>query len=833
MRKFGRILGWRHGKDGGGKNSPNGAPNAARLHEAPCFHQLSSTRLLHGGKPVQRAPPPPASLIVADEASELWCARCAGTDFAHLLDWKPGDPRPWVQLSHVLEQEGEPECPYCSFFRALLGVASSSTEQQQEDAGASAGAGKFAPYLRIRLAFERLGVKEKHELGKAVLIEVMAKNKSLPWGYVVKAADEEGASMAGYMGDAETLGLRGRIVTPLLDPLLPRLWLDYCVDHHGDTEGCAREEPPVSGLRLVDVESGCVVSAEDLDQATYPDYLSLSYVWGVGEWGDELEEGGKLPADVPPLIADAIGFTKTLGFRYIWIDRYCFFQLPEATRRLQLDRMGDIFSQSTLTLIVAAGDGVSEGIPGISVPRNTQLSLKTDTGLFTTSLLRPDAEVASSTWASRAWTYQEGLLARRRLIFTPSQVYFQCRSLHCHESLSVPLEKAPALNLGRVFPEHGGGSQASDLKTHIKAYINKEQAQAEDRLNAFRGLLYHYRHKLDHGVDSLLGLPLFHPEAFSTDKVVSQTDRLAVALSWVPNHTLASQSTPMMPYLLDPARHFPSWTWLAWRLRPGQTPLNHSFHFSLLGDSEGSPVSAPPQMEISVGFEDGKLLSWEIDGDAIGKRREETISFLRIRSYVFEMTVDKEGENVALAGVNLDRARRDAVKGWFRAAAATAQLPALNEDADSSDSQIGLPDGEYQLTGVILSGKNWRNDGQPVEATFLICKRQGWRTPKKEVKEVQKEEEEAPTGKQSGDTTGSEDKEDESQEEKMEEVKDKKKAKVAEEEEADKMVRLGALTITFNSFTPFDENKAVLEGLELDAGDRGDMNVELRDIDIY
>ena len=227
------------------------------------------------------------------------------------------------------------------------------------------------------------------------------------------------------------------------------------------------------------------------------------------------------------------------------------------------------------------------------------------------------------------------------------------------------------------------------------------------------------------------------------------------------------------------------------------------------------------------------MLSWEIDGDAIGKRREETISFLRIRSYVFEMTVDKEGENVALAGVNLDRARRDAVKGWFRAAAATAQLPALNEDADSSDSQIGLPDGEYQLTGVILSGKNWRNDGQPVEATFLICKRQGWRTPKKEVKEVQKEEEEAPTGKQSGDTTGSEDKEDESQEEKMEEVKDKKKAKVAEEEEADKMVRLGALTITFNSFTPFDENKAVLEGLELDAGDRGDMNVELRDIDIY
>jgi hypothetical protein len=317
-----------------------------------------------------------------------------------------------------------------------------------------------------------------------VLIEVMARNKSLPWGYVVKAAEEEGASVEGYLGsEGEEVGIRGRTVTPLLDPGLVTTWVRFCEEHHQETQ-CGGTRSLPEGLRLIDVKERRLVSVEDLD-TEQPEYITLSYADGE-EGAKPEQEDDSLPEDTPSLITDAIEYTKALGYRYLWIDRYCHLPLPPDTRRRQLDLMNDIFAQSSLTLVVAAGGGLGDGIPGVSVARDPQLSLKTETGLFVTSLLRPDLEVASSAWASKARSYQEGLLSRRRLVLTPSQAYFQCGTLHCHESLSTPLGLSAevGLNLGRVFPEAGAGTRPEHLKNHIRAYMGKQHsARPEDRLD--------------------------------------------------------------------------------------------------------------------------------------------------------------------------------------------------------------------------------------------------------------------------------------------------------------------------------------------------------------
>ena len=44
-------------------------------------------------------------------------------------------------------------------------------------------------------------------------------------------------------------------------------------------------------------------------------------------------------------------------------------------------------------------------------------------------------EISWSLWEPRAWTFQEGLLSPQRLFFTNHQVYFQCGSVQCCESL--------------------------------------------------------------------------------------------------------------------------------------------------------------------------------------------------------------------------------------------------------------------------------------------------------------------------------------------------------------------------------------------------------------
>lgn len=703
------------------------------------------------------------------------CATCAGSQFPELLAWKPGERRPWVSLAHVLEgmEDGEPGCPYCAFFRALIG------------GGGKEGSGKFAPYFRIRQGFERLGVGERHELGKETLVEVMGRNKRLPWGYVVKAAEDEGRSMEGYLSEEKVI--RGRIISPTLSVDLVRLWLDYCEEHHQDAKkGCLRRRGLPEGVRLLDVQKRQVVNVDELE-GIVPDYVTLSYGWGEHEqWGESPTDDNKLPEDIPPLISDALDFTAALGFNYLWIDRYCHRPLPPHLQYLHLDHMGDIFAQSALTLIVASGTSVADGIPGLSIPRDPQLSLKTETGLYTTTLLRPDLAVGSSKWQSRGWTYQEGLMARRRLVFTNSQVYFQCQTLHCHESLSIPLKYAPGLNLGRVFPENGPGQGGEDVKNHIKAYISKDFSQPEERLQAFRGVLRHFKAEVEKPVDSLLGLPFFNHEVWESDKVVSQTDRLVVALGWVHSLTRPSE-IPTNPYKLSKEYPFPSWTWLSWSLREGYTP---NFGFNLVpNEASIQGISAPPKMEISVGFEDSTLLSWEIDEDAIRRRKEEDIRFLKLKGYVFSVVVTKEGQGVVVGGnVILGRVARESMKSWFKASA---------EDEE-------LSDGEYELVGILINGKGWKEAGEK-EVSVLVCNWEGW--PKKEAggkdpKEETNEEEEQPP-----ETNGL--------------------------DEGRRLKRLGVLTLSYQDFTPVDDENAVMEGMELDKGDRGDLAVELREVDIY
>jgi hypothetical protein len=49
--------------------------------------------------------------------------------------------------------------------------------------------------------------------------------------------------------------------------------------------------------------------------------------------------------------------------------------------------------------------------------------------------------IGRSHWAARAWTFQEGYLAKRRLVFTEEQVYYECGGMYSAESLDVPLAK--------------------------------------------------------------------------------------------------------------------------------------------------------------------------------------------------------------------------------------------------------------------------------------------------------------------------------------------------------------------------------------------------------
>ena len=79
----------------------------------------------------------------------------------------------------------------------------------------------------------------------------------------------------------------------------------------------------------------------------------------------EVSDAGVLPIKTPQTVEDAIVVTLRLGYRYLWVDKYCT-GLDEAHFHTQLKQMNLVYHNSVLTIIALAGKDSSHGLPGVS-----------------------------------------------------------------------------------------------------------------------------------------------------------------------------------------------------------------------------------------------------------------------------------------------------------------------------------------------------------------------------------------------------------------------------------------------------------------------------------
>lgn len=148
--------------------------------------------------------------------------------------------------------------------------------------------------------------------------------------------------------------------------------------------------------------------------------------------------------------------------------------------------MYSIDDGAELTIIAAAGRGPDHGLPGLSRIRAAQRTLKIGKHVFI-AVEDPTMEILSSEWNSCAWTYQEALLSRRRLVFTGSQVYFQCRRDHRLEGLTLPSSIESTLK-PRAFPEIYIGLDAVAIYDRLQEYYKRHLSFDTDIPNAFSGI---------------------------------------------------------------------------------------------------------------------------------------------------------------------------------------------------------------------------------------------------------------------------------------------------------------------------------------------------------
>lgn len=238
-----------------------------------------------------------------------------------------------------------------------------------------------------------------------------------------------------------------------------------------------------------------------------------------------------------------------------------------------IQQMDRVYANAFVTIVATSGSGGDEGLPGISGPPRYQGRVTIGgTHLLEMSNVGSD-NVKRSKWATRGWTYQEGCLSRRRLIFTEKEVLFLCNKSLVKETQTgheVDPYKIMAMDkrLKWNVPDHNtciwktfdwmmplAGSTYwapySALPAQIQEYTGRNLSKDEDSLNAFLAILKHYERTAtdERGpVSHLWGIPL---------KLIPKSGHLEACVIF----NLLWTGRPGAYRRQD----FPSWSWSGWR----------------------------------------------------------------------------------------------------------------------------------------------------------------------------------------------------------------------------------------------------------------------------
>ncbi|VUC25015.1 unnamed protein product [Clonostachys rosea] len=384
------------------------------------------------------------------------------------------------------------------------------------------------------------------------------------------ALEETGyLSLAPSPEDVPMISKIQRVCPKNFDVDLVKSWISYCRDNHSTRcHDPTTVDPP--GLHVLDCRTRQVIFAPIGCQ-----YVSLSYVWGRSYPQRAKQQATK--TRFQKVIEDSIAVTLMMGMQYLWVDRLCIDQTDKKKQRHQINQMDLIYARSALTIIAAAGYGPERGLPGVNGTfRNPQKQITIQDGTKLISTLPIGRHlVQKSKWNTRGWTYQEGILSTKRLVFTDSQVLFECNGMHCCEAVSFDLDRVhnktkemfdmDAYRLG-AFGAKTPGTNPHEYMKYVSDFSKRELTYARDTLDAIQGVLNTFT-RARNPMHNFWGIPIVCSDGdlirrkdfalLPKSKTRSRSTRFMINLLWEPS--------PAYPYGFTRKKEFPSWSWTGWR----------------------------------------------------------------------------------------------------------------------------------------------------------------------------------------------------------------------------------------------------------------------------
>ncbi|KAI0865934.1 HET-domain-containing protein [Xylaria cubensis] len=503
----------------------------------------------------------------SEGASTPLCRRCAEIDIDgllygkevshfHLQETVKSERKSYLSLGLAGSDSFVPWCGLCQFFIAIgpspdLGPRVPNQtivirDAPEESFGQVYSEGRLIPY----------------SLGQNFVarecVTVSGTFHSLGNGF----CSVDSQSLSNFPADGPA---KGRIIEPdCIDYSVIRGWIHHCIENHTE---CL--SPSFMPLKVIDCKQRIIRKVQG--QVVY---AALSYVWGASATSEEEPPApDRLPIKLPATVEDAITVTLGLGYDYLWVDRYCISQHGGDEKAQEIARMDEIYQGAEIVIIDAAGDDPALGLPGVSRQRSvTQPHVTTSTHTLVSLMPYPLNQILISKWATRGWTYQEGVLAKRRLFFTNEQVYFECDVYGCLETLCQPLihppHGVPSIKHTNVIPDikRSGTIIISD---YLREYNKRQLSYPSDALNAFRGI-FHMFERQNPPILHCGGIPLLNHD--SDGQVSTSAANLLGflrGLCWI---------APWEDAVRRPG--FPSWSWTGWQC-PGGGISFHELNFPI------------------------------------------------------------------------------------------------------------------------------------------------------------------------------------------------------------------------------------------------------------
>ncbi|KAH7083576.1 heterokaryon incompatibility protein-domain-containing protein [Paraphoma chrysanthemicola] len=325
------------------------------------------------------------------------------------------------------------------------------------------------------------------------------------------------------------LGLGQAPKTPAYDATQLRGWLHACTSTHLNCHTFQHRaiSTNIQPSKLLEIDEDLVkLRSNDPDQhAGRARYVTLSHMWGddiaqqfvlVQSRMSEFERG--IPCSVlPPIFQEAVFLTRLLGFRYIWIDSLCIVQDSESDWQQEAPKMASIYGGASCNLACV--------VPPSRFHRNSRLDPRSalpcilrraspqKAGLYAIGEYRDrrllENGIYASDWhdpaqwplSSRAWTFQEQILAPRTVYFGHQNLLWECAEAQIDEWLGRTEQRfmpgVPSKTEMYSTLYHDDPRQAqSDLESPtlvlwnslIKEYRLRALTKPEDRVMAIAGI---------------------------------------------------------------------------------------------------------------------------------------------------------------------------------------------------------------------------------------------------------------------------------------------------------------------------------------------------------